>query len=368
MKHSRTSLAAALMTLCLITGGVMHFSANAMADTISSGDRISASAFQVIGSETKDPEAPAAQNSDINSIVPAGGPTAAMNSLSGAELIIDAPEVKAGGSLRATATVTGIRGRVLCDAAWIYDGEPMEGNCGGFMVAQEGASMTAGADLEFSRDMVTEHTIGLRLTYTDPATGQTEDLYNEANVKVNNYSEAYYIQKQNEEAIRNAGSASEVSCVFKGPRSSSYNVDYSPAVKTAFVNEGGYASRTGYLAWVNLATQKVNIFQGSQGNWQLIHTWRCASGASGTETPTGVTYTTYKQAAWITDEYQVKYVTRFYPGSGYAFHSVLYTPDGKSIQSGDVGYPKSHGCVRTEDEGVRWIYNNLPANTTVVIY
>src|SRR5699024_2833842 len=43
--------------------------------------------------------------------------------------------------------------------------------------------------------------------------------------------------------------------------------DYSETVKTAFVNQRGYSSPTGYLIWLNLKTQKVNIFQGSQGNW-----------------------------------------------------------------------------------------------------
>lgn len=289
-------------------------------------------------------------------------------SLLGAALSIEAPEVQAGEDLWATAAVSGASGRFLCEVDWFYDGVPMEGNCGGYLVVTDGASMTAGADIEFSEDMPLEHTIGLMLSYTDPATGHTERLYRQTTVTINNYSRAYYVRKQNEEAIRSASSASEVSCVYRGSYSSSYDVDYSEEVKTAFINEGGYASETGWLVWVNLATQKVNIFEGSQGNWQLARTYRCATGAPDTPTPTGVTYTTYKQTGWVTDEYQVKYVTRFYPGSGYAFHSILYTPDGSSVLSGAMGYPKSHGCVRTEDEGVRWIYDNLPTHSTVVIY
>ncbi len=295
-------------------------------------------------------------------------PSRPLHSLLGASVVIHAPEVSAGEDLWATAEITNISDSLLCSVDWFYDGAAMEGNAGGYAVLHESSELSAGAAIEYSEDMPLEHTIGLMLSYTDPATGHTERLYNEANVTVHNYSRAYYIRKQNEEAIRNASSASEVSCVFKGSYSSSYDVDYSDAVKSAFINEGGYSSETGYLVWVNLATQKVNVFSGSRGSWELIHTWRCATGAPDTPTPTGVTYTTYKQTGWITDEYQVKYVTRFYPGSGYAFHSILYTPDGSSVLSGAVGYPKSHGCVRTEDAGVRWIYNNLPAHSTVVIY
>ncbi len=366
MKRSRLNLILAVLLIVLGTGLVLGYNINVNgiagpasaltgyqpAQAAPSGHAASADAAEV--PDTCD-------TGTDNADTPLG-------SLLGAAVTIEAPEVQAGDDLRATAGFTNVPGRMLCSVDWFYDGAPMENNCGGYLLLEDGASVSAGADIEFSEDMPLEHTIGLMLSYTDPVTGHTERLYNQANVTVRNYSRAYYIRKQNEEAIRNASSASEVSCVYRGNYSSSYDVDYSDEVKTAFINEGGYSSETGYLVWVSLATQKVNIFSGSSGNWELIHTYRCATGAPDTPTPTGVTYTTYKQTGWITEEYQVRYVTRFYPGSGYAFHSILYTPDGSSVLSGAVGYPKSHGCVRTEDEGVRWIYNNLPAHSTVVIY
>ena len=30
-----------------------------------------------------------------------------------------------------------------------------------------------------------------------------------------------------------------------------------------------------------------------------------------------------------------------------------------------MGFPVSHGCVRMEDIGIYWLYNNIPVNTTV---
>ncbi len=291
--------------------------------------------------------------------------SASLNTLKNASVEISVNDVSAGEDLHASAVISGLSGSIICSAEWYYDGQPLSSSdC---LMLHNGSEMKAFADITYTQDMELYHTLGLRLCCTETS-GAPNELYEQTDFTVTNYSAAYYERAAAAEAIRNASGPSDVTSVYKGGGLSSYNVDYPAEVKTAFVNEKGYSSRTDYLAWVNLATQKVNIFTGSQGNWTLLHTFRCATGASSTPTPTGVTYVTYKQTAWVTDEYTVKYVTRFYPGSGYAFHSILYTPDGSRVQSAAMGYPTSHGCVRTEDAGVRWIYNNLPVNSTVVIF
>ena len=99
-----------------------------------------------------------------------------------------------------------------------------------------------------------------------------------------------------------------------------------------------------------------------------MRTFRCATGAPSTPTPVGVTYVTYKQSAWVTDSYTCRPIVRFYPGTGYAFHSRLYYPNTNRVKDASMGFPVSHGCVRMEDIGIYWLYNNIPVNTTVVIY
>lgn len=53
----------------------------------------------------------------------------------------------------------------------------------------------------------------------------------------------------------------------------------------------------------------------------------------------------------------------------YLFHSVLHYLDGSIIQSeyNKLGRKASHGCIRLKDENIKWIYNNIPRNTLVVI-
>ena len=99
--------------------------------------------------------------------------------------------------------------------------------------------------------------------------------------------------------------------------------DYSKEVKTAWVNLKGYSSNTKYLVWVNLTYQRVNIFEGSQGNWKLIRTCLCGAGKSSTPTIRGVFTTSYKQTAWNYGSYYCGPIVRFNGSSGYAFHSRL---------------------------------------------
>lgn len=147
------------------------------------------------------------------------------------------------------------------------------------------------------------------------------------------------------------------------------NHDYTATEKQTWVSAKGYGSSTAWLIWINLSTQHVNIFKGSKGNWTLCYTCVVGTGASSTATPVGVYTTTYKSAAgWTTSTYNVHPVVGFNTGTGYAFHSRLYYPNGKALKDASIGYPISHGCVRMYDADVNYIYNNVPNGTTVVVY
>ena len=144
--------------------------------------------------------------------------------------------------------------------------------------------------------------------------------------------------------------------------------DYSAEDKTLWVNAKGYESETEYLIWVSIKFQRCNIFQGSRGDRTLVRIGIVGTGAPWSATPVGVWKTTYKQElGWTTATYTVKPVVRF-KGGGYAFHSRLYAPNTEILTEPDVGYPMSHGCVRMLDEDIRWVFDNIPANTTVVVF
>lgn len=284
----------------------------------------------------------------------------------GLQITLNADNVSPGAQLKASAGFTGISDPVVCEVQWYLDGEAVSDYYAPSKTVDAETASSFTRSLQFTRNMALSHRVGLGLSYVDRATGETVRLYKEKTVSVENYNNAHYNRIEYKDLYDEA--LKTVSPVYRGNYKSSYNIDYSADIKKGFVNAKNYSSKTNYLVWVNLATQKVNVFTGSQGDWNFIQTFRCASGAKSTPTPTGVTYVTYKQTAWVTSSYKCRPIVRFYPGTGYAFHSMLYYPNSNKLKDGSMGYPVSHGCIRMEDVGIYWIYNNIPVNTTVVIY
>ena len=143
--------------------------------------------------------------------------------------------------------------------------------------------------------------------------------------------------------------------------------DFSDEVKEAFVNLKGYESSTDYLIWVNLERQRVNVFQGHKGNWDLIFASTCSSGKNTTPTPAGVmTYCAYGDG-WFHPTYYVKPVMYLNLERGIALHSILFNPNG-TVQDGTQGTPVSHGCVRMPADKIRYLADHIPVGTTTVVY
>lgn len=151
------------------------------------------------------------------------------------------------------------------------------------------------------------------------------------------------------------------------------DVSYSDGVKEVFVNEiKNYSSKTKYLIWCNLYTTTVNIFEGSQGNWKLIKSCECVIGAPNSPTRPGV-YSIYSHAYyWSFDEGSRLDVSRCYYASlfdgGIAFHTRLYYTGTNNMVNPTLSDAISHGCVRCPDDIAKFIYNECPNGTTVVVY
>ncbi len=142
------------------------------------------------------------------------------------------------------------------------------------------------------------------------------------------------------------------------------DLDYPDAVKEGFVDLRGYESETQYLVWVSRYTQKVIVYQGEKGNWDVIRTFPCSSGKNSTITPEGI-FKIYRHSnRWNFDEYYVTTISIF--NGDHAFHTVTYNYDG-SFNDSRVGIPLSHGCIRMLPEDCRYI-QELPLGTTVIIY
>lgn len=127
----------------------------------------------------------------------------------------------------------------------------------------------------------------------------------------------------------------------------------------------GYSSSTKWLILVNNKTNKVGIFSGSKGKWELKYYWTCSTGASSTPTVMGQ-YTVGIKGYSFGDGYSCYYYTQFY--GDYLFHSVLYYQGTKKIMDGTLGKNVSHGCVRLSLSNAKWIYDNIPRGTKVVSY
>lgn len=161
-------------------------------------------------------------------------------------------------------------------------------------------------------------------------------------------SRANYLAKQNEAA--QAASASIIN-----------------NISTSNINELVIESLTPYLIHVDLNAQKTYIYNGKLKNWNLEKTFICSTGIKGEETPQGV-YTIKEKGQWFfSEQYNQggKYWVQFL--GDYLFHSLPYNKEKTNIVDHTLGTPASHGCIRLKDEDSKWIYDNIPKGTKVII-
>ena len=164
----------------------------------------------------------------------------------------------------------------------------------------------------------------------------------------------------------------QVKITVKGspaPGSTSRPYTEEPAMSAAqrsMVNKArGYSSNTKWLLMVDTKNCYVGIFKGSRGKWSQQSYWLCSVGASSTPTPTGV-YTVKAKGYSFGSGYTCYYYTQFW--GDYLFHSIKYDQGTFRVQDGRLGMHISHGCVRLPLSQAKWIQDNIPAGTKVVVY
>lgn len=132
-----------------------------------------------------------------------------------------------------------------------------------------------------------------------------------------------------------------------------------------FVNDNKLKSNTGYLITTSLKTKYTYIFKEQNDKWIEVYKWSCTVGKKSTPTIKGYFYITGRKPGFGTNEYSVKYATRFL--EGYYYHSVLYDSTGTYIIDGRLGMELSHGCIRLLTQNAKWIYDNIKNGTPVII-
>lgn len=127
-----------------------------------------------------------------------------------------------------------------------------------------------------------------------------------------------------------------------------------------------YSSQTGYLILVDRAACRTTIFAGSAGAWNLLYNWQCAPGKPSTPTVGGQFTVGSKGYYFDSGNARCYWYTQFC--GDYLFHSVLYSKYNGSLMDGRVGMQLSHGCVRLPIQNAKWIYDNIPTGTKVVVF
>lgn len=133
----------------------------------------------------------------------------------------------------------------------------------------------------------------------------------------------------------------------------------------SFVNSNNLESKTDYLLVTNLRTKYTYVYKKINNKWTRIYKWISTVGKPSTPTRKGIFLINGRKPSFSGADYSVKYATRII--DGYYYHSILYDKSGKNIKDGRLGQALSHGCIRLATNNAKWIYENIPDNTTVLI-
>ena len=128
-------------------------------------------------------------------------------------------------------------------------------------------------------------------------------------------------------------------------------------------------SDTNYLLWANPYTEHTYVFKKkSNKTWSLLYSWNCITGRYENQSEYGI---------WkiIGHKYRMDFPGCYalygclFTSDGNAFHSLRFSGNGTQIDSSNfIGKAASAGCIRLEMDDIKFIYNNVPVGTKVIIH
>ncbi len=136
----------------------------------------------------------------------------------------------------------------------------------------------------------------------------------------------------------------------------------------------GYSSSTSYLILVNKSIHRAGIFKKVKGSWELqryfpISVGKFEKGRS--KTPSGTFKIGYKLYKHNWKRESCSFYNSYIQNTGTFFHSVQYKFTDKNpvhIVAGSLNKHMTNMCIRMALGNAKWIYDNIPRNTKVVIY
>lgn len=135
---------------------------------------------------------------------------------------------------------------------------------------------------------------------------------------------------------------------------------------SAFVNKNNINSTTNYLIITSTKNKYTYIFEKDNDTWDMLYKWSCTVGKPSTPTISGVFLVGIKYPAIGDENSSVKYATNI--TDEYYYHSIIYNETGLSIKDDRLGVAISHGCIRLATSSAKWIYENVPEGSTIIIY
>lgn len=125
-----------------------------------------------------------------------------------------------------------------------------------------------------------------------------------------------------------------------------------------------------YKLIVDISDQKVYVGEWKGSSYEgPKKTFTVATGRKETPTPLG-TYQAGGKASgewYYFKQYNCYAKWAYQIVGGILFHSNTVSSTSQKPSNGNLGHRASHGCIRMKVEDVKWIYDNCPEGTTVVI-
>lgn len=171
-----------------------------------------------------------------------------------------------------------------------------------------------------------------------------------------------------------AGTAKAVTTFQKRHGLEQTGVADQKTLETLF-NENALKALKPYVLKISTDKQRVYAYGLDANNEHtvLVRTMKCSTGKNSTPTPKGTfKNSTGPGARWhYFKKFDCWAQYAYYIQGDIMFHSVLYNEKGGPVTRSSVnnlGRKASHGCVRLSVEDAKWIWNNCPRNTTIIVY
>ena len=124
-------------------------------------------------------------------------------------------------------------------------------------------------------------------------------------------------------------------------------------------------SETNWYLAVDVKNHRTMVLKRAGDSWKLVKNWLCSVGAPDMPTVLG-SYTVGIKGYSFGEGYTCYYYTQFW--GDYLFHSVKYYEGTFNVMDGRLGQDVSEGCVRLPINQAKWIYDNIPEDTSVRTY